>query len=168
MWLFAFHISLVKCLFKRSAQFSSVPRSSLTLCNPMNRSMPGLPVYHQLLEVAQTHVHRVGNTIQPLSSSVVSFSSCLQSFPMNPSGSFPMNQFFALGGPSIGASASASVLPKNTQDWFPLGWTGLISMQSKGLSTVFSSTTIWKHQFFGAQPCVWSSCHICTWLLEKP
>ena len=85
-----------------------------------------------------------------ISSSVVPLSSCLQSFPA--SGSFPRSQFFVSGGQSIGVSASASVLPKNIQDWFPLGLTGLISLQSKGLSRVFSSTTIQKHQFFGAQP----------------
>ena len=83
------------------------------------------------------------------SSSVVPFSSHLQSFPA--SGSFPMSQFFASGGQSIGVSASASVLPMNIQGWFPLGWTGGISLQSKGLSRVFSNTTVQKHQFFGAQ-----------------
>ena len=84
-----------------------------------------------------------------ITSSVVPFSSHLQSFPA--SGSFPMNQFFTSGGQSIGVSASASVLPMNIQDWFPLGLTGWISMQFKGLSRVFSSTTVHKHQFFGAQ-----------------
>ena len=84
-----------------------------------------------------------------ISSSVVPFSSCLQSFPA--SGSFQMSQFFTSGGQSIGVSASASVLPMNIQDWFPLGWTGWISLQSKGLSRVFSNTTVQKHQFFGAQ-----------------
>ena len=87
----------------------------------------------------------------------------LQSFPA--SGSFPMSYFFASGGQSIGASASASVLQMNIQDWFPLGLTGLISLLSKGLSRVFSSTTIWRHQFFGAQPFLLSSSHIYTWLL---
>ena len=90
-----------------------------------------------------------------ISSSVVPFSSCLQSFPA--SGSFPMNLLFAAGGQSIGASASASVLPKNIQGWFPLGLTSLISLRSKGLSRVFSSTTIRKHQFFGTQPALWSN-----------
>ena len=85
-----------------------------------------------------------------ISSSVVPFSSCLQSFPA--SGSFPVSQFFASGGPSIGVSASASVLPMNIQDWFPLGLTGWISLQSKGLSRVFSNTTVGKHPFFDAQP----------------
>ena len=84
-----------------------------------------------------------------ITSSVVPFSSCLPSFPA--SGSFRMNQFFASGGQSIGASASASVLPMNTQDWSPLGWTGWISLQSKGISTVFSNTTVQQHQFFGTQ-----------------
>ena len=85
-----------------------------------------------------------------ISSSVVPFSSHPQSFPA--SGFFPVSQFFASGGQSIGVSASASVLPMDTQDWSPLGWTGWISLQSKGLSRVFSNTTVQKHQFFGTQP----------------
>ena len=84
-----------------------------------------------------------------ISSSVIPFSSCLQSFPA--SGSFQMSHLFASGGQSIGVSASASVLPMNIQDWFALGWTGWISLQSKGLSRVFSNTTVQNHQFFGAQ-----------------
>ena len=84
-----------------------------------------------------------------ISSSVILFSSCLQSFPA--SGSFPRSQFFSPGGQSIGVSASASVLPMNIQDWFPLGWTGWISLQSKGLSRAFSNTTVQNHPFFGAQ-----------------
>ena len=99
-------------------------------------------------------------------SSVVPFSSRFQSFPA--SGSSPMNQFFASGGQSIGASASASVLPMDIQDRFPSGLTGLISLQSKGLSRVFSNTTVQKHQFFGAYPSLWSNFDIPTWLLEKP
>ena len=82
------------------------------------------------------------------------------------SGSFLVSQFFASGGQSI--RASASVLPMNIQGWFPLGWTGLISLLSKGLSRVFSNTTVQKHQFFGAQSSLWLNSHICTWLLEKP
>ena len=158
-----------------------------------------------------------------ISSSVIPFSSCPQYFPA--SGSFPMSQLFTSGSQNIGVSASASVLPMNIQDWFPLGWTGWISLQSKGLSRVFSNTTVqkhqffstqlhlqsnspymttvktialtrrtfvgkvmslllnmlskglsrvlscttvWKHQFFGAQPSLWSNSHIHTWLLEKP
>ena len=84
------------------------------------------------------------------------------------SGSFPMSQFFATGGRSIGVSASASVFPMNIQDWFPLGLTGWISLLSKGLSRAFSSTTVQKHQFFGTQLSLWSDSHIHTWLLEKP
>ena len=98
-------------------------------------------------------------------SSVVPFSSCPQSFPA--SGSFPMSQLFASGGQSIGVSASTSVLPMNTQDW-SLGWTGWISLQSKGLSRVFSNTTVQKHQFFSAQPFSQSNSYIHTWPLEKP
>ena len=100
------------------------------------------------------------------SSSVVLFSSCLQSFPA--SGSFPMSQLFAWGGQSTGVSALASVFPKKSQDWSPLGWTGWISLQSKGLSRVFSNTTVQKHQFFGAQLSSQSNFHIHTWPLEKP
>ena len=99
-----------------------------------------------------------------ISSSVIPFSSCPQSLPA--SRSFPMSQLFAWGGQTIGASAS--VLPMNTQDWSPLGWTRWISLQSKGLSRVFSNTTVQKHQFFSAQPSLHSNSHIHTWLMEKP
>ena len=97
-------------------------------------------------------------------SSVIAFSSHLQSFPA--SGSFPVSQLFASGGQSFGASAS--VHPMNVQQWFSLGLTGLISLLAKGLSRVFFSTTVWKHQFFTAQPSLWSNSHSHTWLLEKP
>ena len=100
-----------------------------------------------------------------ISSSVVPFSSCPQSLPAL--GSFPMSQLFASGGQSIGVSASASVLPMNTQDW-SLGWTGWISLKSTGLSRVFSNTTVQKHQFFGTQLSSQSNSHIHTWPLEKP
>ena len=93
-----------------------------------------------------------------ISSSVTPFCSCLQSFPA--SGSFQMSQFFTSGGQSIGASASASVLPMNIQDWFPLGWSGWISLQSKGLSRVFSNTAVQKHQLFSTQPSLWPISHI--------
>ena len=99
-------------------------------------------------------------------SSVVPFSSCPQSLPA--SGSFLMSQLFAWGGQSIGVSASASILPMNTQDWSPLEWTGWISLESKGLSRVFSNTTVQKHQFFCAQLFSQSNSHIHTWPLEKP
>ena len=115
----------------------------------MDCSMPGLPVHHQLPKLTQTHVHWVSDAIQPSQFSVFSFSSCLQSFPA--SGSLKMSQFFASGGQSIGVSASASVFPMNVQDWFPLGWTSWISLQSKGISRIFSNTTVQKHQFFGPQ-----------------
>ena len=101
-----------------------------------------------------------------ISSSVILFFSCLQSFPA--SGSFPVSQLFTSDGHSIGVSASASVLPVNIQDWSPLGWTGWISLQSKGLSRVFSNTTVQKHQFFSTQLSLWPNSHIHTWLLEKP
>ena len=101
-----------------------------------------------------------------ISSFVVPFSSCPQSFPE--AGSFPMSQLFTSGGQSTRVSASASVLPMNTQDWSPLGWTGWISLQSKGLSRVFSNTTVQKHQFFGAQISSQSNSHIHTWPLGKP
>ena len=101
-----------------------------------------------------------------ISSSVVPFSSCPQSLPALES--FPMSQLFTWGGQSIGVSASTSVLPMNTQDWSPLGWTGWISLRSKGLSRVFSNTTVQKHQLFSAQPSSQSTSHIHTWPQEKP
>ena len=101
-----------------------------------------------------------------ISSSVIPFSSCPQ--PLPASGSFPMSQLFTWGGQSTVVSASASVLPMNTQDWSPLGWTGWISLQSKGLSRVFANTTVQKHQFFSAQLSSQSNSHIHTWPLEKP
>ena len=100
-----------------------------------------------------------------ISSSVTPFSFCLQSFPA--SGSFPMSQLFASGNQSIGAVVWASDLPMNIQGWFPLGLTGLILL-SKGLSRVFSNTTVQKHQFFDTQPSLWFNSHIRIWLLEKP
>ena len=115
----------------------------------MDCSTPGLLVYHQLPEFSQTHVHWVSDAIQP-SHLLLSLSST----PFNPSQHqdlFPVSQFFASGGQSIRAIASESVLPMNIQDWVPLRWTGLISLQSKGLSRVFSNTTVQKHQLFGAQ-----------------
>ena len=104
-------------------EFSSVQCS--TLCDPMNRSTPGLPVHHQLPEFTQTHVHQVSDAIQPSHPLSCPSLPAPQSFPA--SGSFPMSQFLASGGQSIGVSASTSVLPMNIQDWFPLGWTGWIS-----------------------------------------
>ena len=142
--------------------FSSVQSlSRVWLCSPMDRSTPGLPVHCQLPEFTQTHEHWVGDAIQP-------------SHPLlSPSPAFnlsqhQMSQLFSSGGQSIGVSASVSVLPVNTQDWSPLGWTGWISFQSKGLSRVFSNTTVQKHQFFSAQLSSQSNSHIHTWPLEKP
>ena len=146
-------------------QFSSVTQLCPTLCDPMNRSTPGLPVHHQLLEFTQTHVHQVGDAIQP-SHPVVPFSSSPQSLPA--SGSFPMSQLFVWGGQSTGVSALASFLPKNTQDWSPLEWTGCIFLKSMRLSRVSSNTTVQKHQFFSTQPSSQSNSHIHTWPLEKP
>ena len=134
----------------------SVSKSCPTLCNSMDCSKPGFTVLYYLPEFAQTHVHRVGDAIQP-------------SHPLPPpsppafnlsqhQGLFPMSQFFTSGSQSI--RASASVLPRNVQGWFPLGLTALISLLSGGLSGVFSNRTSWKHQFFGAHPSLWSNSHI--------
>ena len=149
-----------------SVQFSSVTESCPTLCYPINHSTPGLPV-----QAPTPRVHPnpclLSQWCHPIiSSSVVPFSFCPQSFPT--SGSFPMSQLVVSGGQSIGVSASASVLPMNIQDWFPLGWTGWISLQSKRLSRVFSNTTVQKHQFSGAQLSLQSNSHIHTWPMEKP
>ena len=124
----------------KNGQFSSVAQSWPTLCDPMNHSTPGLPVHHQFPESTQTHVQRVSEAIQPSHPLSFPFSSCPQSLPA--SGSFPISQLFAWGGQSIGVSASASVLPMKTQDWSPLGWIVLISLQSKGLSVWPSNPTV--------------------------
>ena len=124
--------------------FSSVTQSCPTLCDPMNHSTPGLPVHHQLLEFTQNSCSSRRWCHPAISSSVIPFSSCPQSLPAP--GSFPMSQLFAWGGQGTRVSASASVLPMNIQDWSPLGWMGWVSLQSKGLSRVFSNTTVQKHQ----------------------
>jgi len=126
--------------FLFSVQFSLITQSCPTLCDPMNHSTPGLPVHHQLPESTQTHCLLSQWCHPAISSFVVPFSSCPQSLPA--SESFQMNQLFTSVGQSIGVSASTSVLPLNTQDWSPLRWTGWISLQSKGLSRVFSNTTV--------------------------
>ena len=146
-----------------SVQFShSVVSNS---CSPyMDCNAPGFPVHHQLLELAQTQIHQVSDAIQQ--------SHSLSSFLLLPS-IFPSirgylkRQSYTSGDQSIGASASASVLPMNIQDWFPLGLTGWISLQSKELSRVFSNTTVQTQQFFSTQPSLWSNSHIHTWLLEN-
>ena len=126
-----------------------VAQSCPALCDSMDHSTPCFSVFHYLLEFAQIHVHWVKDAIQP-SHPCPPFSSCLQ--PFSAAGSFPVSWLFTSGDQIIGASASASVLPMNIQGWFSLGFTGLISLLSKRLSRVFSSTTIWKHRFFGCYP----------------
>ena len=140
----------------------------LTVCDPMNGSMPGFPVLHYLMEFAQTYFHWIGDAIQP-------------SLPLPPPSPPALNLFlhqglFQWAGSlhqvtevwSIGASATASVLPMNIQGWFPLGLTSLISLLSERLSRVFSSTTVWKNQYFGTQPSLWPNSHIHAWPQEKP
>ena len=146
-WVCIIHTADNLKLIHIYSQFSSVTQSCPSLYNPMNHSTPGLPVHHQLQEFTQTPSSRWCHPA--ISSSVIHFSSCPQS--LSASGSFPMSQLFAWGGQNIGVSALASVLPMNTQDWSPLGWTGWMSLQFKGLSRVFSNTTVQKHQFFGIQ-----------------
>ena len=155
----AAHRALLSTEFSRQEYWSGLPFPSQLLesvqfshwvmsdsLRPMNRSMPGLPVYHQLPEITQNSCPLSWWCHPAISSSVIPFSSCPQSLPA--SGSFPMSQLFAWGDQSIGVSASASVLPMNTQDWSPLGWTGWISLQPKGLPRIFN-TTVQKHQCFG-------------------
>ena len=147
-----------------SVQFSSVAQLRLTLCHLMDVVRPSCP---SLTPGAYSNSWSLSQWSHPtISSFVVPCCSHLQTF--SASGSFQMSQFFTSGDQSIGVSPSASALPMNMQDWFHLGWTGLISLQSKGLSRVFSNTTVQKHQFFGAQLSLLSNSHIHTWLLEKP
>ena len=150
-----------------SVQFSLVAQSCLTLCDSMNRSTPGLPVHHQLPEFTQTHVHQVDDAIQP------SYPLSSPSPPVpNPSQHQSLFQWVNSSREVAKVlefhSALASVLSKNTQDWSPLEWTGWISLHSKGLSRVFSNTTVQKHQFFGTQLSSQSNSHIHTWPQEKP
>ena len=166
-------INTVKQSVISSVQFSSVIQSCPTLRDPMNLSTPGLPVHHHLPESTQTHVHQVDDVIQP---------SHLPSSPSPPALNLPQHQglfkwvqLFTSGGQSIGVSTSTSVPPMNTQDWSPLGWTGWISrdfkmdwLDLKGLSRVFSNTTVQKHQFFRTQLSSQSNSHIHTWPPEKP
>ena len=128
----------------------------------MDCSTPDFPVLHYLPWFAQTHVHWVNDAIQP-------------SHPLKPPSPPALNLSWHQGlfssssdGQSIGASASVSVLPVNIQGWFPFGLTGFISLQSQGISRIFCSTTVQKHELFSAQPSLWFNSHICTWLLEKP
>ena len=150
-----------------SVQFSSVQ----SLSRVWLFATPWIAAHQASLSITNSRVHpnscASSRWCHPaISSSVVPFSSCPQSLPA--SGSFPVSQLFAWGGQSFGVSASASVLPMNTQDWPPLEWTGWISLQFKRLSRVFSNTTVQKHQFFGAQLSSQSNSHIHTRPLEKP
>ena len=163
IWLASKHMKRCPVSFS-SVQFSSVTQLCLTLRpHELQHARPPCP----------SPTPRVHSNSRPssrwchpaISSSVIPFSSCHQFLPA--SESFPVSQLFAWGGQSIGVSASASVLPKNPQDWSPSEWTGWVSLQSKGLSRVFSKTTAQKHQFFGAQLSSWPNSHIHTWLLEK-
>ena len=149
-------------LISSSVQFSSVAKSCPTLCDPMNRSTPGLPVHpgvHSDSRPSSQWCHPA------FLSYVIPFSSCPQSLPA--SVSIPMSKLFAWGGQSIGVSASASFIPKKSQGWSS-EQTGWISLQSKGLSRVYSNTTVQKHQFFGMQTSLWTNSYIHTWLLQKP
>ena len=131
----------------------------------MDCSMPGFPVYHQLQELAQTHVHRVGDAIQPFHT--LSYSSPTAFNLSQHQGLFQWVSSSHKMAKVLEFQLQCPVLPMNIQDWFPLGWTGWISLQSKGLSRVFSSTTVQKHQFFCAQLSLGPNSHIHTWLLEK-
>ena len=153
------------CIYgSTSCRSCSGIQSCLTLCDPVDCSTPGFPVLHHLPELSQTHIHGVGDAIWA-SRSLSSTSS--PAFYLSQHQGLFQWVGFAHQVASVGASASASVLPMNVQDWFPLGLTGLISLHSKGLSRVFSSTTGKKHQFFSAQPSLPSSCYICSWLVTK-
>ena len=159
-------IIVVEVIIISSVQFCSVTQSCPTLCmsDPMNCSRPGLPVHYQLPEFTQIHVHWVGDATQP-SHPLLS--------PSPPTINLSQNQSLSnesalrIRWPNIGVSASASVLPMNSQDWSPLGWTGWIYLLSKGLSRAFSNTTVQKHQIFGTQLSLYSNSNIHTWLLEK-
>ena len=161
--LFMLSLVILGQLSPTEVQFSSLAQSCTTLCDPMDCGTPGFPVHHQLLEHTQTHAHQVGDIIQtsyPLWS------------PSPPTFNLSQHQGLFFQGVSSShqvakASASASVLPMNIQDWFPLGLTGLISLQFKGLSRIFSPTPQFK-SILGAQLSLWSKSHIHIWLLERP
>jgi len=162
LWLISLSTMISKSI---SVQFSSVAQSCPTFCDPINHSTPGLPVHHQLLESTQKSIELV----MP-SNHLILCRPLLLLPPISPRIRvfFPVSQLFAWGGQSIRVSASALVLPVNTQDWSPLGWTGWIFLQSKGLSRVFSNTMVQRHQFFGTQLSSQSNSHIHIWPLEKP
>ena len=151
--------------YRKEIQYSSATQSCLTLCDPMDCSMPGFPVHHQLPEFAQTHAHRISDAIQ----------SSHRLWSLSPP-AFNLSQHQGLfkwvsSSPQVAKVLEIQlhqVLPMNIQGWFPLGLTSLISLQSKELSRVFSSTAVQKHPFFGAQLSSQSNSHIHTWPLEKP
>ena len=160
-------------MLKKSALFLCCPQfSSVQLLSHVRLFVtPWIAALQASLSITNSRVHSNSRPLSQwwhpaISSSVVPFSSYPQSLPA--SESFPMSQLFTWGGQSTGVSALASFLPKNTQGWSPSEWTGWISLQSKGLSRVFSKTTVQKHQFFGAQLSSQSNSHIHTWPLEKP
>ena len=161
--MFGYLLTSFRFIFSPLICCFSVVQSCPNLCYSMDYSTPGFPVLH-CLPVCSNPWPLSWWCHPTSSSSVAPFSSCPQSFPT--SGSSQMSWLFASGGQSIGASTSASVFPVNIEDWFPLGLTGLI-LQYKGLSRVFSSNRVPKHQFFGAQLSLWSSSHIHTWLVEN-
>ena len=149
---------------KSPVQSRSVAQSCPSLCDPMGRSTPGLPVHHQLPESTQTHVHWVGDAIQPF---ILCRPLLLLPSVFPSTGVFSNESALHIRWPNIGASASTSILPMNTQGWSPSEWTGWTSLQSKGLSRVFSNSTAQKHQFFDAQLSSQSNFHIHTWQLEN-
>ena len=156
------HKNLYRSIFH---QFSSVAQSCPTLCNPMDCSTPGFPVHHQLLELDQTHVYRVGDAIQPihLCCPLLLPPSILPSIRV-----FSNESVLPIKWPKY-CTFSFSISTFNEYSGLiSLGWTGWISLQSKGLSRVFSNTTVQKHQFFDTQPSLWSDSSICTCQLEKP
>ena len=164
--LWSYKLSIYICL---NLVFSSVQFSRSVVSDSLrpHESQHARPPCPSPTPRVQSNSHPLSPWCYPaISSSVVPFSSCPQSLPA--SESFPMSQLFSWGGQSTGVSALASFLPKKSQGWSPLEWTGWISLQSKGLSRVFSSATVQKHQFFSAQLSSQSNSHIHTWLLEKP
>ena len=159
------HCFLMLVSFVKWHQFSSVAQLCPTVCNPMNRSTPGLPVHYQLLEFTQTHVHRVRDA----SSHLILGRPLLLLTPIPPSiRVFSNESTLRMRWPKYWSFNLASFLPKKSQGWSPSEWTIWISLQSKGLSRVFSNTTVQKHQFFGTQPSSQSNSHIRTWPQEKP
>ena len=155
-----FKLSCLLC----NHQFGSLPQSCPTPCDHMNCSCrASSSITNSWSSLRLTSIE----SLMPASHLILCHPLLLLP-PIPPSITFPMSQLFAWGGQSIGVSASASVLPMNTQDWSLSEWTGWISLQSKGLSRVFSNTTVQKHQFFGTQPSSQSNSHIHTWPLEKP